>query len=71
MEKILAVMAVIIRKEDPTAVISSVFDGSYIDDESRELCRQFVCVLCAVCAPARIYTWDVEECAAIWPLRLD
>jgi hypothetical protein len=62
-------MAVIIRKEDPTAVISSVFDGSYIDDESRELCRQFVCAV--VCAPARIYTWDVEECAAIWPLRLD
>jgi hypothetical protein len=46
MEKILAVMAVIIRKEDPTAVISSVFDGSYIDDESRELCRQFVCAVC-------------------------
>lgn len=28
-----------VRKEDPMAVISRL-DGSYIDDESRELCRQ-------------------------------
>lgn len=35
--KILAVIIYKIRKEDPMA---RLFEGSYIDDESQELCRQ-------------------------------